>query len=41
MKIPKQILEEDYRIIAQHKELLAMEARRQNELNLKQIGVRL
>ena len=30
MKIPKQILEEDYRQIAQHKELLAMERRRTN-----------
>jgi hypothetical protein len=29
--IPQQILEEDYRIIAQHKELLAMEARRNNQ----------
>jgi hypothetical protein len=37
MKIPPQILEEDYRRIAQHKELLAMEARRQHQLNLKQI----
>ena len=35
MNIPAQILEEDYRKIAQYQELLAMEKRRNSEIKIE------